>query len=86
MLIGVVAGMALRGVKLRGVISGAVTLLIWLLLFVLGVEVGHNRMVIENIATLGLEGFFIAVMCVAGSSLAAWLLWRYARGGKEHGL
>ena len=64
-------------------INKAITALIWLLLFLLGIEVGHNEQIIRSLPTLGVEGFAIAIVCVLGSCLAAWGLWRYVNGRKE---
>ena len=38
-------------------IHTVITALIWILLFLLGVEVGGNRQIIEGLATLGVEAF-----------------------------
>lgn len=76
MITGIVCGILLRRQELR-YISKIVTLLIWLLLFILGIEVGHNREVMQSLPTLGLEGFFIATTCLTGSCIAAWGLWYY---------
>lgn len=53
--------------------------LIWLLLFLLGLEAGGNRMVMQSLPSLGLEAFGVAVACAAGSCAAAWLLWMLIR-------
>lgn len=58
-------------------INKVITILIWLLLFILGLEVGSNRQIIESIATLGIEAVIITISAVTGSCLAAWLLWCY---------
>ncbi len=77
MSIGIMCGYFIRKRDIRPIISGTTTALIWLLLFVLGIEVGHNKQVIESLATLGVEALFIAVICLCGSCIAAWILWRY---------
>lgn len=58
-------------------INKVITVLIWMLLFILGIEVGSNRQIIESIATLGIEAIIITVTAVTGSCLAAWMLWSY---------
>lgn len=85
MSLGILLGYLVRRKNIRGVISGATTVLIWLLLFILGIEVGHNRQVIESLGTLGLEALFIAILSLLGSCIAAWILWRYTikRRGDE---
>ena len=58
---------------------------IWVLLFVLGVEVGSNPNIINSLHTLGIEALFIAVMSTMGSVIAAMLLWKSVKKnrGKE---
>ncbi len=66
-------------------IHSAITALIWILLFLLGVEVGGNRQIIGGLATLGLESLVITLAAVAGSCIAAWALWYllYKRKGGQ---
>lgn len=54
MFSGIAVGFLLRKRRLR-VVPHAVTVLIWLLLFFLGVEVGENPQVISGIQDLGIE-------------------------------
>lgn len=77
MSLGVLSGYLIRRRNIRGIISSTTTVLIWLLLFVLGIEVGHNKQVIESLGTLGLEALFIAIISLTGSCVASWILWRY---------
>ena len=72
MLGGVVIGALLRKRDCSWT-SKAITVLIWLLLFLLGVEVGGNTKIIAALPVLGLD----AVASVLGSCVCAWLLWRY---------
>ena len=65
-----------------------ITWLIWILLFLLGTEVGGNKMILEGLHTIGLEALVITLAAVAGSVLGAWGLWlfisyRDVKGGKE---
>ena len=64
-------------------INQAITVLIWLLLFLLGIEVGHNEQIIRSLPTLGMEAVAIALTCVLGSCLIAWALWKYVNRRKE---
>ena len=75
--LGVLFGYLIRNKNIKGIISGAITVLIWLLLFVLGTEVGHNKQVIESLGTLGVEALFIALASLVGSCIAALILWKY---------
>ena len=82
MFVGIGLGYLLRRQSLPW-INKAITALIWLLLFLLGIEVGHNEQIIRSLPTLGVEAFAIAIVCVLGSCLAAWGLWKYVNGRKE---
>ena len=77
MLSGMAIGFLLRKRRLR-VVPHAVTVLIWLLLFFLGVEVGQNPQVINGISDLGLEALWLALTGIAGTVLFSWLLWKWA--------
>ena len=60
-----------------------ITLLIWLLLFILGIEVGSNEQIIKGLHTIGLEAVILTLGGTLGSVIAAWALWRalYKRKG-----
>ena len=68
MFIGIGLGYMLRRQSFPW-INKAITALIWLLLFLLGIEVGHNERIIRSLPTLGIEAFVIALACVLGSCL-----------------
>lgn len=84
MLTGMLLGFLLRKQSLS-VIHRIITLLIWLLLFLLGIDVGSNETIINGIYTLGLEALIITVAAILGSVTAAWGLWYllYKRHRKE---
>lgn len=73
MILGIAAGLLFRKKKI-GWIQKLIMVLIWALLFLLGIEVGSNRTVIENLHTLGLQALIISLAGVLGSSVLAWLL------------
>ena len=78
MAAGVLTGWLLR--RHRAGWTGKVTMaLIWLLLLILGVEVGSDRRIVESLPTLGVEAAVIAVVSLLGSCLLAWLLWTVMR-------
>ena len=61
----------------------ATTGLIWLLLFMLGIEVGSNDQIISALTTLGVEALVLSGFATLGSCALAWALWKTAKGGKE---
>lgn len=82
MLAGMLAGYVLRRKRLA-VIQPAITVLIWALLYLLGVEVGGNEAIINSLHTLGMEAAVMTLGGTLGSVTAALLLWKaLARGRK----
>lgn len=84
MLGGMAIGFLLRRQEFSW-INKVITSLIWVLLFLLGVEVGGNRQIVEGLATLGVEAFTFTLACVLGSCIFAWGLWYLLykkKGGK----
>ena len=75
---GIITGRLLLGRRLSFV-QPLITVIIWALLFLLGVEVGADPAVVGGLATLGVTAFGIFACSVAGSILAAWALWRRIR-------
>lgn len=75
MLSGMLLGFLQRKKQLSK-ISRVITILIWLLLFLLGIEVGNNEQIIKGIHTLGLEAFILTIGGLLGSVIAAWILWK----------
>ena len=83
MLTGMLFGFLLRNKRLSW-IHKIITLLIWVLLFLLGIDVGGNEAIIKGLHTLGLEALIITLAAVTGSILCAWGLWYllYIRNSK----
>ena len=78
MIAGIVAGFLFRKWKLR-FIHQVILLLIWLLLFLLGLEVGSNEQVIRQFGNLGFEAFLLAFAGTLGSVIFAGILWLRVR-------
>ncbi len=74
MLTGMLLGYLLRNKRLKG-IHKVITILIWLLLFLLGIDVGGNEAIMRGLHTIGLEAFTLTFAAVAGSVLTSWGLW-----------
>lgn len=81
---GIVTGRLLQSRRLAFV-SRLIAVIIWALLFLLGLEVGSDPAVVGGMATLGRTAFVIFVFSVAGSIGASWLLWRRIRGRTASG-
>ena len=75
MILGIGVGYIFRKRNLS-FISKVITVLIWILLFVLGLEVGSNPQIVSNLGKLGLDALIITLGAVAGSIILAALLWK----------
>ena len=76
MLCGIAVGYLLRNKNTR-IVSRIITVLIWLLLFLLGIEVGSNPRIVMGMQTLGIEALVLTIGGAVGTTLCAWLLWIY---------
>ena len=76
MLCGIAVGYLLRNWDTR-FISHVITALIWILLFLLGIEVGSNPRIVMGMQTLGIEALVLTIGGAVGTILCAWLLWIY---------
>lgn len=80
MLAGILVGFLLRKKKINFFQRLTITI-IWLLLFLLGLEIGLNQAIVSQFGKLGLEAFLIASAGTLGSVVMAKLLVK--RIGKE---
>lgn len=81
-LSGILTGRLLAGRQL-GFVSRLIVVIIWVLLFLLGVEVGSDPAVVAGMATLGVAALVIVCFCLAGSIAASWGLWRWGRSSTQ---
>ncbi|MBQ8888599.1 MAG: LysO family transporter [Bacteroidaceae bacterium] len=84
MLMGMLLGFLLREKQLSWIHS-IITYLIWILLFLLGIEVGSNEQIIKGLHSLGLEAILLTIGGTLGSVITAWALWKniYKKKGQE---
>ena len=71
MAVGVATGYVLRRLPLLQRVERTTSLTILLLLFILGLSVGSNRLIVDNLARIGWQAALLAVAGRAGSVLAA---------------
>lgn len=82
MLGGICVGLLFRKRNMHW-IQHVITFLIWLLLFLLGIEVGFNKRIIDGLQALGLEALILTIGGVAGSIALSWLLWHFISKEKK---
>lgn len=73
---GIVLGRLFRNRNLS-FLSKIIDALIWMLLFLLGVEVGGDDRIVKGIVNLGAEAVGVSVAAVTGSTIFAWGLWKW---------
>ncbi|MEG0517513.1 MAG: LysO family transporter [Bacteroidales bacterium] len=86
MFFGVALGFLLKKMEWLQKISKGISVTIFLLLFLLGLSVGSNKEIVDNLATLGGQAFILAIMGSLGSAIAAWGVYRIffaKKGGKK---
>jgi uncharacterized membrane protein YbjE (DUF340 family) len=74
---GVAIGYLLRKFAIVKKSAVGIPYTIYLLLFFLGISVGTNRSIMENLSKLGFEAFLIAFAGTFGSVLAAWGVYHF---------
>lgn len=87
MTAGMVAGFLLRRRKgLYKRLDQTVSIVIYLLLFLLGLTVGQNRTIVENFHLIGVKALLITLAAVAGSVVLAAIAYRFLfqKEHKEH--
>ncbi len=77
MFAGIAAGYLFRNFEQLRHTGKLITVSIILLLFLLGVSVGANKEVVNNLGTLGLQALLIAIAGTAGSVLAGWGVYHF---------
>ena len=85
MAAGIAAGWLLRKHTFR-FLNALLIVLVWALLFFLGVEAGENKAVIDGFQELGIEALLLSIAGTAGSIALAWALWKFIQrkeGGKR---
>lgn len=84
-LCGVVVGFGLRRWRALQNVNHTITITICFMLFVLGLSVGENKMIIQHLGNYGIQALLISVASMLGSAIGGWALYKYVfqREGKE---
>ncbi len=85
MLVGVVAGYLFKRVDFLQRIEQSISLTIFVLLFVLGISVGSNPLIVDNLWNFGWQAALFALCAIAGSVLASFMVFRlfFKKGGRH---
>ena len=86
MFAGMLVGYVFRKKTALNVVIGKGTLwTIFLLLFFMGLSIGKNDLIMQELATLGLTALQITLGAVLGSVIFAWLGWSFFFSKNEKG-
>lgn len=77
MLTGITLGYLFRNLTIFQKTEKTISLTIILLLFVLGISVGPNPTIINNLGKFGWQAAIIALSATCGSILVSWLVLKY---------
>lgn len=75
-LVGIVLGIIFRSRIASKSVSKIMMIIIYLLLLLLGIAVGANENIMNNLHTIGLKALIIAVSGVLGSAIAASIIYK----------
>ena len=84
-LFGVVAGYIFRNISFLQKIEKSISWTIFLLLFVLGLSIGSNPLIVEKLWSFGWQAAVFAVLTITGSLLASLMVFRlfFKKGGSD---
>lgn len=83
--VGIGIGYVLRHLQFLQKIEKSTSLTIFLLLFVLGISIGSNSLIINNLGRFGWQAAILATLSILGSMLASFLVFHlfFKKGGKQ---
>lgn len=86
MFAGIGIGYLLRNLKFLQKVEKTTSVTIFLLLFVLGVSIGSNSLIINNLGKFGSQAIILASLSIFGSMLASLVVFRlfFKKGGDSH--
>lgn len=83
MICGIILGFAFRKINVLQKTEKTISVTILALLFMLGLSVGSNKMIINNLGEFGSQAFILALLGLTGSLVATTLIVRLFRKGGE---
>ena len=85
MFLGIGIGYVLRNWSILQKTEKTISLTIFLLLFILGVSIGSNSLIVNNLGKFGWQAIVLAVSGVLGSLIAAGLVLQlfFRKGGEQ---
>ncbi len=72
----ILIGFLLRNFNIPSVPSWVVTVIVWVLLFLMGISIGSNPEIVSNIGIYGKEALVLGILATLGSAAAAMVIKR----------
>ncbi|MFI3280387.1 MAG: LysO family transporter [Rikenellaceae bacterium] len=76
-IVGILIGTQIRSDKAPAVTSKLLFIIVHVLLLVMGIVVGGNETIVNNLSTIGLKAFIITFGSFMGSVICAAIIYRY---------
>ncbi len=77
MILGIIIGYGLRRISFLRKVEVSISYTVFLLLFVLGVTIGSNRLIVDNLFfSFGWQAALLTLSATVGSILASWIVLR----------
>lgn len=70
----ILIGYLLRRQRVPSVPSGVVSVVVWVLLLLMGIAIGGNRAIVENLGSYGSKALAVGGLATLGSVVAAYFL------------
>lgn len=77
LVVSVCVGSLLRKCRVLRHLGQTATWTVWLLIFVFGINMGSNDVIVNDFARFGLTAMILSLAGIVGSVLAAWGIGRY---------
>lgn len=85
LIFGILVGYRFRNIRLTHQTEKTMPLTVMSLLFILGLSIGSNEVLISNIGSYGRQAAVLSIFCLGGSILLSWLVYKIAfkKGGEQ---
>lgn len=83
MILGIISGYIFRRVEFLQKVEKSISVTILVLLFMLGLSIGSNKLIIKNLGEFGSQAIILAVLSLTGSILITTLIIKMFRKGDK---
>lgn len=83
MILGIISGYIFRRVEFLQKVEKSISVTILVMLFMLGLSVGSNKLIIKNLGEFGSQAIILAILSLTGSILITTLIIKLFRKGDK---